>query len=84
LSSRRARGLTGMVWGVQVGASPRDSVMGRSRFVHGPRAKLGLAAQIRLVWAWNTELGRGKEKDGEVELHRRKPTGRLRARIDRG
>jgi hypothetical protein len=69
---------------VQVGASLRDSVMGRNRFVHGPRAKPGLAEQIRLVRAWNTELGRGKEKDGEVEPHRHKLTGRLRVRIDRG
>jgi hypothetical protein len=49
-----------------------------------PRAKPGLAEQIRLVRAWNTELGRGKEKDGEVEPHRCKSTARLRERIDRG
>jgi hypothetical protein len=84
LASRRARGLTGWVRGVQVGASLRDSVMGRNCFIHGPRAKPVLAEQIRLVWAWNTELSHGKEKDGEVEPHRRKPMGRLRARIDRG
>jgi hypothetical protein len=74
----------GRVHGVQVDASLRDSVMGQNRFVHGPGAKPGLAAQIHLVRAWNTKLGRGNEKDGEVEPHWRKPTGRLRARIDRG
>jgi hypothetical protein len=74
----------GRVHGVQVSARPRDSVVGRNSFGHGPRAEPGLAEQIHLVWAWNAELGRGKKKDGEVEPHRRKPTGRLGARIDRG
>jgi hypothetical protein len=68
----------------QVAARLRDSVMGRNHFGHGPRAEPGLAEQVRLVLAWNAELGRGKKKDGEVEPHRRKPTSRLRARIDRG
>jgi hypothetical protein len=84
LATRRARGLAGRVRSVQLGARPSDSVVGRNSFGHGPRAEPGLAKHVRLVRAWNTELGRGKKKDGEVELHWRKPTGRLRARIDRG
>jgi hypothetical protein len=60
------------------------SVVGRNSFGHGPKAEPGLAEQVRLVIAWNAGLGCGKKKDGEVELHRRKPTGQLRARIDRG
>jgi hypothetical protein len=48
------------------------------------REKPGLAEQIHLVRPWNAELGCGKKKNGEVEPHWRKPTGRLRARIDRG
>jgi hypothetical protein len=58
--------------------------VGRNSFSHGPRAEPRLAEQIRLVRAWNAELGRGKKKDGEVEPHRRKVTGQLRARVDRG
>jgi hypothetical protein len=58
--------------------------MGRKSFSHGPRAEPGLAEQVHLVLAWNVELGCRKKKDGEVEPHRRKPTGRLRARIDHG
>jgi hypothetical protein len=70
---------------VQVGTRPRDSVIGRNRFGHGPRAEPGLAEQVRLVLAWNTELGRGKKKkDRKVEPHRRKAMGRLQERIDRG
>jgi hypothetical protein len=84
LATRTARGLAGRVRGVHVSARLRDSVVGRNSFGHGPRAQPGLAEQVRLVQAWNTELGRGKKKDGKVEPHRRKPTGRLRARIDRG
>jgi hypothetical protein len=57
--------------------------MGRNSFGLGLRAEPGLAEQVRLVLAWNVELGHGKKKDGEVEPHRRKPTGRLRERIDR-
>jgi hypothetical protein len=62
LATRRARGLTRRVCGVQVNAGPRDSVVGRNNFSHGPRAEPGLAEQIRLVRAWNAELGRGKKK----------------------
>jgi hypothetical protein len=58
--------------------------MGRNHFGHGPRAEPGLAEKVRLVLAWNDELGRGKKKDGEVEPHRHKLTGRLGAWIDHG
>jgi hypothetical protein len=78
------RGLAGRVRGVQVGARPCNSVGGRNSFSHGPRAEPRLAEQVRLVLAWNAELGRGKKKDREVGPHRRKPTSQLRARIDRG
>jgi hypothetical protein len=43
--------------------------VGRNSFGHGPRGEPGLALQVRLVLAWNAELGRGKKKDGEVEPH---------------
>jgi hypothetical protein len=48
----------------------------QNSFGHGPRPEPGLAEQDRLVRAWNAKLGCGKRKDGEVEPHRRKPTGR--------
>jgi hypothetical protein len=60
------------------------SVVPRNSFGYGPRAETGLAEPVHLGLVWNAELGRGKKKDGEVEMHRRKPTGRLRASIDRG
>jgi hypothetical protein len=75
---------TGGSRGVQVGARPRDSVVGRNSFSLGPRAEPRLAEQVRLVRASNAELGCGKKKDREVEPQRCQPTGRLRARIDRG
>jgi hypothetical protein len=52
---------------VQVGARPRDSVVGRNSFGHGPRAEPGLVEQVHLMRTWNAELGRGKKKDVEVE-----------------
>jgi hypothetical protein len=62
LATRRVRGLARRVRGVQVSVGPRDSVVGRNSFGHGLRAQPGLAEQIRLVRAWNAEMGRGKKK----------------------
>jgi hypothetical protein len=48
--------------------------VGRNGFSHGPRAEPRLAEQVRLVRAWNAELGHRKKEDGEVEPHWRKST----------